>query len=809
MEDARKIYKEYAMDVGECLTQYGFRLESHLLMACTIAIDISIREMNSDALEISQLIFTHHANRYREIFEYLTKDGDEVKRQKVLSAWYYVAYAESITPIGLDGPILSFPWVVRNRPAYPRSMSTSLTDLIAQDLKIWFSSTETRDNEVSESIALIDILSGKLSLLHQLDGILTEARLLVCLREFLITGSIVIYCAEMENFEARILKAFPGAVIKKTSEDVILTIDSVTLRFTQKTFDRSAQFSSQEAFIKSYLAYKFGPLNLEFSSNSAETLTCAFEDLVEIHKVPQALREWHQWILKAGDSVYSAVSSGLLETVNRMISSESECRILVLKLYYALIRSCNIKTALAIANNSSNHGMKQSVVRVMLKNPRVLRQTGSKSPIGPTGRGVYVQGASKMIFIGSTGEADLLRFEIYDGRRQIHHVTKICYKMNLRAPQLVADDTFAYNEFWTHMHRQFHYLRKFGGSEYGQLHVSVKLGQIYASEIPKMFMEQPVNIWLARVALDKTFKSSKWAKKPRKDLNENDKGNDRKNFDETDLSQLKINPRTDSIGEGERSGEVVSSDRVIQSLHSLLNPSPESSEEAADTENAKMPSMPSKKSKSFGKMSTAFETIVSEQTALKFLQMAQFSKETTLHLSLTCYDEATNANTSLQLHYDQDTRLKKVSQRLLRWAVVDVVSPPEENVEDLNARISIFSFGSRSGDLNSTIFADGLAAKEESGQLRVKEQFRSNPTIYARSQESYSTHLRDDFSLIIRKITESAGMDPLTGLFAISQEKWEVEAKMDLDWNEIHDYQYRDQLIATLWTISRKLKRPF
>lgn len=805
MDDARRLYRQYTMEVGECLTQYGFKLESHLLMSCTIAIDISIRELNADALEIARLTFTHHVNRYREIFESLTTSASEDVKRKMLSAWYYVAYAESITPIGLDGPILSFPWIIRNRPAYPRSLSTSLTDIIAQDIKLWFSSTEARDGdmEVSESIELIDVLSGKLSLLHQLDGILSPSALFVCFREFLVTGSIVIYCTEMADFDVKVLKAFPSAVITKSDDgDVMLTIDSVTLRFTKQAADWSAQFSSQESYISSYLAHKFGCVQLNLNTLES-TSSCSFDNLVEIHRVPQALREWHQWILSADDSVYLNVSSGLLEAVNGMISSESEDKIRALKVYYALIRSCSIKAALAVAQNSSHHGVKSSVLRTILRNPRIMRQIGQKSPLSPTGRGVYVQGAAKMIFIGSTGEADLLRFEIYNGSRQIHHLTKVCYKMSLRALQSVADDTFAYNEFWTHMHRQFHYLRKFGGAEYGVLQVNVKLGQIYATEIPKMFMEQAVSIWLARVALDKTFKSTKKRKLSQ--------GNgaaqpDRRNFVENELSQLKCNPRSNEIdGEGG-----VSSARAAQSLQSLLDKA-SADDNASDTESEdedRAPILASKKTSSFGKMSTAFETVVSEEIATKYMQLCQMTKEVTLYFSLTCYDEASNSNTSFQLHYDQDNRLKKISQRVLRWAVVDVLSPGSV---DLNARISISSYGTKSDDLKSTIFADGIAEKfeESSGRLRVKEQFRSNPTIYARVQESYSTRLRDDFSLIVRKISESSGIDPLTGLFAISQDKWEVEAKMDLDWNEIHDYQYRDELISTLWTMARKLKRPF
>ena len=60
--------------------------------------------MNSDALEMAELTFKHHVHRYQEIFEALMEGKDEEYRSKLASAWYYVAYSNPITPIGLDAP---------------------------------------------------------------------------------------------------------------------------------------------------------------------------------------------------------------------------------------------------------------------------------------------------------------------------------------------------------------------------------------------------------------------------------------------------------------------------------------------------------------------------------------------------------------------------------------------------------------------------------------------------------------------------------------------------------------------------------
>lgn len=783
------------MDIGQCLTQYGFRMESHLLMNCTMAIDISIREMNSDALEIAQLTLKHHVKRYQEIFESLTGGNEEIAK-KFASAWYYVTYADPIQPVGLDAPILSFPWIIKHRPAYPRDSNVSLQNLIAQDIKNWFN---------DEAISLIDILSQKLSLLNSLDGVLDDSKIQICLREFLLTGSIIL-CTSSNNLKVKILKAFPSAIIKPAEDSMIVTIDSTTFIFKSEVNERKSEFLSQAVYIKTYLLSKISGYKIEENfTERFEEFSCNLNELdglVLIDEVPKALRTWHSWILKADDSVYTSISKGLIDTMDKMILEGLECKINILKLYFALLRTCRIKTVLSIVNNT-NTVLKPSVVKIIAKNPRILRQIGHGiNQMAPTGRGCYVQGAAKMIFIGSSGEGDLLKFEIYDGRRRIAHLMETCYKLSLKNPQLLADDAFAYNEFWTHLHGQFSYLRKFGGPEYGKLQVGVKLGQIYATEIPKMFMEQSVSIWITRVALDKAFKTSKFGRSKHKTNEENGR-KPTPILEEINLDQLKFNPRSDACID-----ETISSNRVTQSLQSLLDSATNTAENnSEDNEKAKLTATTAatkKSSKAFGKMSTAFEAVVEEEVALKFLKMGQFTKETNLNVSLTCYDESTNTNTSLNLLYDEENRLKCVGQMGLRWAVADVLSP-----EDFSARVLITSQNTRAENLESTIFSNGIIERDQNGQMRVKEDFRSNQTIYARYQEGHSAVLRDDFTLIIRKITEAIGVDPATGLFAISQDKWEVEAKMVLDWDEIHDYQYRDQLILTLWSISRKLKRPF
>lgn len=812
------------MDIGQCLTQYGFKMESHLLMTCTIAIDVNIREMNSDALEMAELTFKHHVHRYQEIFEALMEGKDEEYRSKLASAWYYVAYSNPITPIGLDAPVLSFPWIIKDsgfmKLSSPKS-SKSLVDLIAQDLKNWFISPI--ETEPSETTNLIDTLSQKLFLLNQIEGILKDpasmnSEMKVCLREFLLTDQILLTIPSIDSITVKILKAFPSAIVKESSDSITVTIESTCLVIKNEDSsdipDRSKEFSSQLAYFKGYLCLKLSfeypideYMNLEDLSKICSPLD-AFEELVSIEEIPKALRNWMNWILNGNDiSLFKELSRGILDALDEMIkdprdSNESGTRINLLRIQHCLMRTCSIKTTLKVIKSFKSGGLKTSIIKTILKNPRILRQISSKSSIlSPTGNGIYVQGASKMIFMGSNGEGDLLKFEIYEGRRQIAHLTKVCYKISLKNAQLAStvEDSFAFNEFWTHLHRQFHYLRKFGGPEYGNLQASVKLGRIYATELPRMFMDQPVSIWLARVAQDKAFKSSKWGRKKQ--------GNGEKEkleFKDANFDMLKFNPRNDSLVD-----ETISSNRVTQSLQSLLESAEsgetsnkDSKDACESTNNSANNNTTSRKSKTFGNMSTAFETAVDEEIAMKFLKFGQFQKETTLHVSLTCYDESSNTNTSFNLHYNSENELTAIGQRGLRWAVIDILSN-----ESRDLRISLNSHNSRKENLGFTIFTNGIVERTaENLGFKVKDEFKSNPTIYARYQEGFTTVLREDFTLIVRKITESIGVDPISGQFAISQEKWEIEAKMNLDWDEIHDYQYRDQLIQTLWEISRRFK---
>ena len=826
------------MDIGQCLTQYGFRMESHLLMNCTISSGMSIREMSSDALEIAQLTIQHHAKRYQEYFDSLADDKET--GEKIASAWYYAAYSDPITPAGLDAPILSFPWVIKNlstRNIKSKSCPCSTDNLIARDLKEWFLGRE--EVAESESTLLVDILSQKLALLHQIKSSLEDQNCKVCLREFLLTRSIILFSnMNFDQLKFKICKAFPAAIIKSLNDsDTLVTIDSNSFIFSANCLGRRIEFSSPQAYLTIYLLKKFKSYNLcEFfgSECKAEKLDeterslNSFGDLVNIEEVPKMLRIWLDWISAADDSVYLEVSSNLLRAMERMIESESEFRVEMLRNYHSLLRSCRINS---ILTGNTSKSLNASIVRTIIKNPRILRQAGfgCENLVGPTGSSIYVQGASKLIFIGSTGEADVLNFGIHEGRKHIRHLSTTCYKISLSTPQLIADDAFAFNEFWAHLHRQFHYLRKFGGPEYGQLRVGVKLGEIYAIQLPRMFMEQTVNIWLARVALDKTFKSSKWGRKIKNRNNQKSVDaddydiNDEKVIDQSessgtflrrDLSQFKCNPRNNECADD----DVISSSRATQSLQAFLDTVMKNPKSENDNENNNVseivkrpPGSKTKSSKAFGNMSTAFETAVDENVAMKFLKMGNFKTETNLQVSLTCYDGQSNANSSLQLTFDEENRLKGIGQRGLRWVVVDVLSPKDkkDNNFDLDARITISSVNSREENLEGTIFSDGIVEVDSNKVLKVCESFRSNPTIYARLQEGHSAVLRDDFSLIVRKITEAIGVDPTTGLFALTQEKWEIEAKMILDWEEIHDYQYRDQLILSLWSISRRLKRPY
>ena len=223
------------MDIGQCLTQYGFRMESHLLMNCTISSGMSIREMSSDALEIAQLTIQHHAKRYQEYFDSLADDKET--GEKIASAWYYAAYSDPITPAGLDAPILSFPWVIKNlstRNIKSKSCPCSTDNLIARDLKEWFLGRE--EVAESESTLLVDILSQKLALLHQIKSSLEDQNCKVCLREFLLTRSIILFSnMNFDQLKFKICKAFPAAIIKSLNDsDTLVTIDSNSFIFSSR-----------------------------------------------------------------------------------------------------------------------------------------------------------------------------------------------------------------------------------------------------------------------------------------------------------------------------------------------------------------------------------------------------------------------------------------------------------------------------------------------------------------------------------------------------------------------------------------------
>jgi hypothetical protein len=187
------------------------------------------------------------------------------------------------------------------------------------------------------------------------------------------------------------------------------------------------------------------------------------------------------------------------------------------------------------------------------------------------------------------------------------------------------------------------------------------------------------------------------------------------------------------------------------------------------------------------------------------------SSQDSLKVSLTCYDEEANVNASLNLRYSLDGKLNRIRRRGLRWMVCDVSSDAFDS-----CRISISSATSVNEELLNeevSIFSDGVVSlvdqeiDDSCHKFRVKESFRSNQSIFCRSEKVYSCALTENFTLNLCKITESFGVDPKTGLFALNREKWEIEGKLnrlDLE-GIIESYRVRDRLIHSLWSISTQL----
>jgi hypothetical protein len=831
--DSRRCYEGYCSDLGKCLVQYGFRMESHLLMNCTMSIELNIREMESDVLEVAQLTLDHIVRRYRNLFNSMTSVEDPSIAAKLASAWYHVTYSDPITPIGLDCPILSFPWIIKNSMLTETSdesqMSSppSFNTLIAKDLRKWFIGGDNHQAQKCEINSMADFLSQSLILLNKIGSCLDDPELKFSVHEFFLTRSIVMTTSlDSKDVSIRILKEFPSALIEvpkdKPESSIRVKLDFINIVLTTGPFkDYSLEFSSNESFILAYLLRKMGLINLNISANLVKSSeSCVpFEDSVKLDGIPVVLGLWLDWIGSDGidETVWVRVVEELLSILEASLeSSDEEGRISILRRYHSLIRTCRIDSLFcAPAMGVGDMSVDSCFVKNLLKNhPTIMRKIVNKSPMGPTGSSVYVQGAFKLLFRESLSDSDMLRCEVYDGPRNLSHLGKTCYRLSLRnEAQLSCSDPtlFAFNEFWAHAHRQLQYLSKFAGPEYGDFEVSLKLGVIYATDLPRMFIEQPVNIWLTRVAMEKYFRKSNIRRKQTGDEGKAQAVKSSPTSIQIDLSRFKCNPRSH-----EGVDDDISSDKCAESLQSLLNSvtGGNDDETIEDFEGGKSSNnvTSGKKPKAFGKLSTAFDSNVSEEKALQLLKRFNFdSSQDSLKVSLTCYDEEANVNASLNLRYSLDGKLNRIRRRGLRWMVCDVSSDAFDS-----CRISISSATSVNEELLNeevSIFSDGVVSlvdqeiDDSCHKFRVKESFRSNQSIFCRSEKVYSCALTENFTLNLCKITESFGVDPKTGLFALNREKWEIEGKLnrlDLE-GIIESYRVRDRLIHSLWSISTQL----
>ncbi len=459
----------------------------------------------------------------------------------------------------------------------------------------------------------------------------------------------------------------------------------------------------------------------------------------------------------------------------------------------------------------------------------LARRPGLFKRLGPSSA-VFMEGSAVVLFEGAKSDLDQVTFELYQLRRRPHHVQKQCFFPVLREPvPFLYTNTSCktYNDYFSHAIRQFDLARRTGSPEFGNLKMAIKFGNLYLTNLPKMFLEEGLsaNVENTRKALMLGYK--RVADTRTKAL-----------FDPSIPAKLDHMRPMNEVEE--KVGKAVLTPADIIQQH-----------EDDDGDEAQLKSMKAivHRKTNLTAMTSSFEPYVHTDAGIRqFIQEFNLRPETSLSgyaVSLTLYNAATETNSDYQVIYDSEMKFMRLSDRPLRWMAIDLKNQ-EVDGEDLRLTLTSrrdiikiegeeeeedeFKKRLRSGVVQ---FLDEAEIDDHINRrgnvLRVVPEFLTNERLFVRSshQERHvltqaSVHLlttrypvlctcpSDLLSKIVIRISwisEYADHDPQTGRFPSGpSEKVEVELDANIDWDELAVDRKSQQCIQLLYHLGFILK---
>lgn len=813
---------------------------------------------------------------------------------QIASAWYHVAYSEPYRPAGQNTPILSFPWILGDilidqhdgrsgdfelrssvhyavgKDALVRTLTLlgddyvtaymerlQFTHLLESNLKARLGNDQIEFSLVGSSATGVFSRSSDINIQVRLPESMsfTQDLLPAVAEMFHVTVdqekiqhrgrpfafSITAWKDTESLDQVRLVRSALTAAPELLSIIIPLQRWARAQNFVRRSAYHVAQLSSTHL---TCLVLTFMLRRLDIEANSLDEVIC--EAVEQEYNWALALNEKLKLLLEAeepgflsglGRAFYDFISFMAFSPEAKVVElfHASKCRMSVnsdlvlsfrehfFKAFHLLSQSLAVSALWEVVVCSE---VEQEVA--LARRPGLFRRQGLSTA-------VFMEGASALLFEGARSELDHVSYELYQLRRRSQHLQAQCFMPILRDPttELAIGSGKAYDDFFAHAVRQFDLARRTGGSAHGVLKMAIKFGNLYVTNLPKLFLEEGMsaNIENTRRALSLGYK--KVSEGRRKTLLEPSQGlqlDHPRDADESDNSK-------------DENGKAIPTPADILKKH----------EEAEERTEFKSMKATLRKKTNLTPMSSSFEPHVHSDAGIRALLSELRMRPTdepvqSGHMvSLTLFSAVSGSNSDYQIMYDEHMRFVKMSDRPMRWMVVDLKAQDhsqhdlrlsltsrrdleidEEKAEE-DPIMKMLKEGVVQLEQNPISTVTEEASSRSGSVLRVRPEFLANDRLFVRTshQERFTptpatlsalqsrnsvlaglpTDLLTRLHIRITWVSEYVEHDPVTGLYPHGpSEKIEVEADIRLDWDELEKTGRIQQCVLALYHLGYLIK---
>ncbi|PJF19498.1 RNA dependent RNA polymerase family protein [Paramicrosporidium saccamoebae] len=838
LPSARDSYRDYCDCLNGVLRLYGFGSEAQVFSGSRLEPEMMGIDESRRIMEV------------RQSFSLVSFSK--------ASAWYYVTYHEPIKPRGLVEPVLSFPWIVTDYLIEARekngtiAMRADAVGILGQQVVQW--AQDCIKHEVSGNLVecrnffnllkeLLKTIVGDnvcIELSGSTIGLANRAgsdiNVYMDVSEEVLFGQV--YTALNSTFP---MVKHPSTLEHRGSPYVFtifrnidwhlpalrlckmtimdpgnLAIVLVLLRWARaQTLVRSSTRHSgkMSSLSLALCALDIGGLAIpDAAAPSFENISAEISHVnehakslgsFEEHKVRDlgecVLKILHHFAFESEETIRRGLSSDIHVGKNGVV----HLREYSFQAYQLLAQTLNISSLWEVSHSPDV----EMELALRSKRPRLVRRHGLAAS-------VFLEGSSTLLFDDSKTKMDSINFDMHHGSRRPQHFDAQCY-----VPVLQSFDKldplclkgFLYQEFFSHAYRQLDLARRMGSEEFGIIKAAIKFGNLYVTNLPRLFLEDGTSATVNRVQ---------------------------------EALRLGYKALGDSSTEQyfKRRSAGVDLDFAKAEEKSPIEPAPVDSLriEPDENEEPKHTKPVVKKKSTLAAMNSSFEPFVSDESVvLSFLAkigMISTGRLSGYAVSLALFNSAANGNSEFQIIYDDQLQFTRMRYRPLRWMNIDVKGR-ESNGRDYRFVLS----SAKSVDMDMTadtstdvkeLIKRGVVERVEHADtpivnLRLAPKFRECDHVMVRCSRgekygfgniraitrfleqhpqlnSIPISLLQRLQVTIIQVTEYTGHNVTTGLFQDIRDKHEMELSFVLDWTELaaETNDFILTLIPALWGLS-------